>query len=550
MPFDGSGNYTRVHDWTDDRDAGIKIQASRVDAESDDVASAFNQVFLRTGVVAMSGNFNVGGQKIIGLGSGSAAAPSVIFQSDPLTGLYLNGANKLGFASNGVRRFEVDAAGAEVIGTLDVSGLLAGTNATLSGTLGVTGALTGAAGSFTSLTVAGSAVVTSTNLLAGILGVDGAASGIDADLLDGQQGTYYLPATSYTAADVLAKLLTVDGAGSSLDADLLDGQQGAAYALLAGATFSGALVGNGTLTLNNTNEFSLGLTAATVSTQTTILNMPVAFFDNSSSAAGNGVGLRFRLGDTGGVLRTAGEIASVATAKDASSVTTDMVFLPTATEKMRLTSAGNLGLGTTAPAEKFHVDGAIRADRSGVTTQYIKLSGNAGDNSIVSFSGSGNAKLLNISATTDAVNTTPTTGAVGLIFSVLGTERMRIVQGGNVGIGVIAPAEKLEVSGTSKSNNFKEVVYALSGTTPAIDPGNGGIQTWTLTANSTPTDSLSDGESVTLMVADGAAAYTVTWPSVTWVGGSVPTLPTTGYAVITLWKVSTTLYGSYAGNVA
>jgi hypothetical protein len=34
----------------------------------------------------------------------------------------------------------------------------------------------------------------------------------------------------YTAADVLAKLITVDGAGSGLDADLLDGVQGTSYA--------------------------------------------------------------------------------------------------------------------------------------------------------------------------------------------------------------------------------------------------------------------------------------------------------------------------------
>jgi hypothetical protein len=36
--------------------------------------------------------------------------------------------------------------------------------------------------------------------------------------------------TGYTAADVLAKLLTVDGAGSGLDADLLDGISSAAFA--------------------------------------------------------------------------------------------------------------------------------------------------------------------------------------------------------------------------------------------------------------------------------------------------------------------------------
>ena len=42
-----------------------------------------------------------------------------------------------------------------------------------------------------------------------------------------------LNAAAYTPADVLAKLLTVDGAGSGIDADLLDGQDGAWYANIA-----------------------------------------------------------------------------------------------------------------------------------------------------------------------------------------------------------------------------------------------------------------------------------------------------------------------------
>lgn len=42
-----------------------------------------------------------------------------------------------------------------------------------------------------------------------------------------------LAAASYTAADVLAKVLTVDGAGSGIDADLLDGLSSAAFALAA-----------------------------------------------------------------------------------------------------------------------------------------------------------------------------------------------------------------------------------------------------------------------------------------------------------------------------
>lgn len=42
--------------------------------------------------------------------------------------------------------------------------------------------------------------------------------------------------STYTAADILAKLLTVDGAASNLDADTLDGQQGSYYSNLSNAT--------------------------------------------------------------------------------------------------------------------------------------------------------------------------------------------------------------------------------------------------------------------------------------------------------------------------
>jgi hypothetical protein len=67
-------------------------------------------------------------------------------------------------------------------------------------------------------------------------GNDGAGSGLDADLLDGQSSAFYLAASSYTAADVLSKLLTVDGSGSGLDADLLDGQSSAAFQAAIGYT--------------------------------------------------------------------------------------------------------------------------------------------------------------------------------------------------------------------------------------------------------------------------------------------------------------------------
>jgi hypothetical protein len=99
----------------------------------------------------------------------------------------------------------------------------------------------------------------------------------------------------------------------------------------------------------------------------------------------------------------------------------------------------------------------------------------------------------------------------------------------------------------------KETVHTITdGAAFEIDPANGGIQTITLTASRTPAaTNFTAGQSVTLMIADGTA-YTITWSTVavTWVGGSAPTLATTGWTVVELWKVGSTIYGAHVGDVA
>jgi len=108
------------------------------------------------------------------------------------------------------------------------------------------------------------------------------------------------------------------------------------------------------------------------------------------------------------------------------------------------------------------------------------------------------------------------------------------------------------LSGAVLNDGFTEEVYAVSGTTPALSPTNGSIQTWTLSGNSTPTaGTWAEGQSITLMIDDGTA-YTVTWTSlsVTWKSGagSAPTLNTSGYTVVALWKVGSTIYGARVGD--
>lgn len=105
---------------------------------------------------------------------------------------------------------------------------------------------------------------------------------------------------------------------------------------------------------------------------------------------------------------------------------------------------------------------------------------------------------------------------------------------------------------------IKEDIYTISdGAAFEIDPGNGSIQLITLGASRTPkATNFAAGESVTLMVDDGSA-YTLTWTDATWGGsgvvwktdsGSAPTLNTTGYTAIVLWKVGTQVYGARVGN--
>lgn len=141
-----------------------------------------------------------------------------------------------------------------------------------------------------------------------------ATSGDHGDLtgLGDNDHPQYLLATSYTAADVLSKLLTVDGAGSGLDADLLDGISSAAFAQLASAnTFTAdQLVNtttNATLTLAVDNDSNGTANAARVS---------IASGDASFAlfAAGSGrTSVVITNGPTGaqGVLRTLGSYPMV-----------------------------------------------------------------------------------------------------------------------------------------------------------------------------------------------------------------------------------------------
>jgi hypothetical protein len=102
---------------------------------------------------------------------------------------------------------------------------------------------------------------------------------------------------------------------------------------------------------------------------------------------------------------------------------------------------------------------------------------------------------------------------------------------------------------------LKDTVHTITdGAAFEIDPANGSIQTVTLSANRTPAATNFEAGQVVLLGIDDGTAYTITWTTVavTWVkaGGtaSAPTLATTGFTWVLLWKVGSTIYGVEVGK--
>lgn len=126
---------------------------------------------------------------------------------------------------------------------------------------------------------------------------------------------------------------------------------------------------------------------------------------------------------------------------------------------------------------------------------------------------------------------------------------INIVDVTTLGTSEASKAVTADANGDVKfSNAIVETVYDLTGT--ALNPNNGTVQTKTISANTTFTDSLSAGESMSLHLTS-ASSYNITWPTITWITGTGNNAPTlTAADTVVLFKISTTLYGVWIGSSA
>lgn len=226
--------------------------------------------------------------------------------------------------------------------------------------------------------------------------------------------------------------------------------------------------------------------------------------------------------------------------------------------------ASALGTSSVSWADLFFASGAVinfNASNVVLTHSSGVLTLGTGDLRI-STAGTNSASVVTVGGTqtlTAKSLTTPvlTGTASGTTAGALGYNGGIFSYGDGSNQRTVANTNEAQSFSNKTLTGTKETTFTITDAAAfEVDPANGGIQTVTLGANRTPKGTnFAAGHSVLLMVDDGTAR-TLTWTDATWGGsgvvwrgGSAPTLATSGFTCVELWKLGSQVYGAHVGNV-
>ena len=119
---------------------------------------------------------------------------------------------------------------------------------------------------------------------------------------------------------------------------------------------------------------------------------------------------------------------------------------PASNEKMRIRSNGNVGIGTTSPGDKLHVNGTVRSQAPATSDWALLGYNSAGSAASGLWFDNGDGELL---LRDDSGN----------LNVRLRSDTSSYINGGNLGIGTTSPAQKLTVNGRFLSQGTSTPIY-------------------------------------------------------------------------------------------
>jgi hypothetical protein len=147
-------------------------------------------------------------------------------------------------------------------------------------------------------------------------------------------------------------------------------------------------------------------------------------------------------------------------------------------EQMRITSGGNVGIGTTSPSDKLQVVGSLRW--AGATNNIV--SSNDAGGVYMELNGTSTAtRILRIQGINDAANRYSSiklrAGEEVISFETADVERMRITSGGTLLVGTTTTGNNERFNVTQSGANWAQAINHTNSTQFFIDFRNSGTQT-------------------------------------------------------------------------
>jgi hypothetical protein len=167
--------------------------------------------------------------------------------------------------------------------------------------------------------------------------------------------------------------------------------------------------------------------------------------------------------------------------------TLSLLFSTNSTERLRITSAGLVGIGTSAPSTTLHVQGATGTD---VEVDYGLFNGPGSAQPGIYIGGNNTTASTGATARYGYIRSQSTSGTARALYLQTGTDtRVVIDNTGNVGIGTTSPGSLLDVRGTLTVNTTSKFAQFNDGTNDVARLTHAGTGQFVIDANGPSTQS-------------------------------------------------------------